>query len=342
MLNHNMYPKVSVVMSNYNGVKLGLLPKSLKSILSNNYPSLEVILVDNASTDNSVAVVKKMLGKNKNLKLIENPVNMYSRGLNLGVKTAAGKYVAFFNNDARVDDGYFQKFVKFLDKNPKIALAQGKLLSSKNNKLIDSAGEIIDIYGNPTSIGNGMNAEQNFNKSVDLLSVSGSCSILRKSAVAKIGYFDEAYGIGYEDLDLAMRVWMRGFEVKYYPNVYVFHERGATDLAPMIRLKVRWHFNKNRIATIIKNYPPLLAIKALLGVFVIYTLLGMWEIFVKNNFKLGILRFTSIWWIVINLPTILSKRTEVMRLKQKKGYRKMFSLFSERSLIESMFAYLKS
>ncbi len=329
-------------MSNYNGVKLGLLPKSLKSILDNNYPNLEVILVDNASTDKSLSEVKKMLKKNKNLRLVENPINMYSQGLNLGIKASSGKYVAFFNNDARVENGYFQKFVKFLDKNPKVALAQGKLLSSKNNNLIDSAGEIIDIYGNPTSIGNGINAEQNFNKIVDLLSVSGSCSILRKSAVGKIGYFDDAYGIGYEDLDLAMRAWMRGFEVKYYPNVHVFHERGATDLAPMIRLRVRWHFNKNRIATIIKNYPLLLVIKALFGVFVIYMLLGMWEIVVKNNFKLGILRFTSILWIIINLPTILSKRAEVMRLKQKNGYKKMFSLFSDRSLIDSMLAYLKS
>src|SRR3989344_5070364 len=186
-----MISKVSVVMSNYNGLSLGLIPNSLSSILSNNFPNLEVIFVDNASTDKSVEVVKRKYGRNPKLKIVRNKVNMYSQGLNLGIENSTGKYIAFFNNDAKVNNGYFQEFIKFLEKDKTITLAQGKLLSSKNSKIIDSAGETMDVFGNPISIGSGERNKNNYKDTQELLSVSGSCSILRKDAVKKIGYFDE-------------------------------------------------------------------------------------------------------------------------------------------------------
>lgn len=198
------HPKVSVVMSNYNGYALGLIENSLDSILKNDYPNLEVLMIDNASTDESVKKVQKKFGKNPRLHVIQNPVNMYSQGLNLGIRNSTGEFIAFFNNDARVEDGYFQKFVKLLKKDKNIALAQGKLLSSKDSSIIDCAGETMDIYGNPTSIGNGEKAKGNYEKETELLSVTGSCSILRREAIEKIGYFDDSYGIGYEDMDLGL------------------------------------------------------------------------------------------------------------------------------------------
>src|SRR5690348_1564297 len=156
-------------MSNYNGVTLKLIESSLSSILKNNYSNLEVILVDNSSTDNSVETVIRKFGANKRFTIIKNPVNMYSQGLNLGIKKSTGKYVAFFNNDARVEDGYFQEFVKFLEKNKSIALAQGKLLSSKDRRVIDCTGETMDTYGNPTSIGNGEKDNGKYTDICDLL-----------------------------------------------------------------------------------------------------------------------------------------------------------------------------
>jgi GT2 family glycosyltransferase len=336
-----MLPKITVVMSNYNGVTLGLLPDSLGAILSNNYPNLEVILVDNDSTDSSVSLVKRKFGKHSNFKLIQNPVNMYSQGLNLGIRNATGEYVAFFNNDARVKDGYFQRFIAYLEAHPRIALAQGKLLSAKDESIIDCVGEVIDLYGNPTSIGHGAKDTGQYEKIFKILSVTGSCSVVRKSLIGDIGFFDDEYGIGYEDLDLSLRAWMRGYEVVYFPDVQVFHQRGATDLAPMVRLKVRWHFNKNRIATVIKNYPSRLLFKSLFGIFIIYLLTGIFEIFIKRQPKLGMLRFTAIGWNIIHLPQLLIKRRLVQRRMKKNTFKKIEQYMMRRSLLGGIFVFLK-
>jgi GT2 family glycosyltransferase len=335
------FPKVSVVVSNYNGITLELLTDCLSSILSNNYPNFEVLLVDNASTDNSVSVATKMFGKNPLFKLIKNPVNMYSQGLNLGVKNSTGEYVAFFNNDTFVKNGYFQQFVPFLEKNPNVALAQSLLVSYYNHEIVDSAGETMDPYGNPITIGAGESINnKKYTKVYEVLSVSGSCSILRKSVVEKIGYFDNDYGIGYEDLDLSLRAWMNNYKVLYYPEVIAYHKRGATDLSPIVRIKARWHFNKNRIATMLKNFPWIFVIKRLPGTILIYIAAGLWEIIVKQKFKLGISRFTSIIWVIGNLPQILRKRSVVQSMSSKKSLEKIESLLDKRGLTQSIQSFI--
>lgn len=332
----NKWPKVSVIVSNYNGLKLNLLIESLSSILKNDYPDLEVILVDNCSEDESVKVAKRKFGK---LKIVQNPINMYSRGLNLGIKNSTGDYVAFFNNDVVVENGYFQKFIKFLQKRPEIALTQGKLLSYYNRNIIDSAGETMDPYGNPINIGAGTGAD-GFNDEREVLSVSGSCSILRKAAIGQIGLFDEDYGIGYEDLDLALRAWMKGYKVIYYPKAYAFHKRGATDLSSMVRIKVRWHFNKNRISTLIKNYPVDFILRNLPITLFIYFAAGMWEIIIKKRLSLGVTRFTSIAWVAANLPGILKKRIEVQRHTKKSGKKMIQKLLSDIAISSSFRSFL--
>lgn len=324
------------MISNYNGVKLNLLQEALSSIGKNDYPNLEVILVDNASSDNSVNVAKKF----KKVKVIKNPVNMYSEGMNLGIMNSSGEYVAFFNNDVVVDKGFFQKFINLLEKDKTIAFAQGKLISYYDHQVIDSAGETIDSFGTPITIGAGMDASH-FNKQTEILSVSGSCNILRKSCVEKIGYFDKDYGIGYEDLDLALRAWRAGYKVVYYPDILAFHRRGATDLSDMVRVKVRWHFNKNRIITLIKNYPIIFLLKNLPVTILIYAIAGLWEILVKRKLALGLTRFSSLGWVLLNLLTILRKRKEIS-FKTKKGEKKIQELLYKKTLLSAFYSFIKS
>lgn len=337
----NKWPLVSVVMSNYNGVILNLLNESLSSILNNSYPNLEVILIDNNSSDKSISFVKKKFAKSPRFKLIQNHINMYSLGLNLGVKNAEGKYIAFFNNDIIVEKDFFQKIIGFLEKRPEVVLAQGKLVSYYNPKIIDSAGETMDKFGNPTTLGQGLEASRNYNETMEILSVSGSCSIMRKSAIEKVGYFDDDYGIGYEDLDLALRVWLKGYKVIYYPKSLAFHKRAATDLSPMVRAIVRWHFNKNRLATLIKNYPFSFLIVNLPITILIYLLAGLWEIFLKRNFAIGITRFTAILWMIDQFPTILRRRAVAQKNTTKIGKEKIRDMLSNKILISSFLSFLK-
>lgn len=338
MKKKNNWPKVSVVVSNYNGLKLNLLLESLTSILKNDYPKLEVILIDNASLDDSVKIVKSKFPK---LKIVQNPVNMYSQGMNLGIENSTGEYVSFFNNDVVVEDGYFQKFIKFLEKDKNIALAQSKLLSYYNHQIIDSAGETMDPYGTPITIGTGQSIDQ-FNEISEVLSVSGSCNIYRKSLVEKIGYFDKDYGIGYEDMDLSLRAWLFGYKAVYFPSVVAFHKRGATDLSDMVRIKVRWHFNKNRIYTMIKNYPIGFLLKNLPITILIYFAAGLWEIFIKGKAQLGLTRFTSLVWVILNLSKILEKRKKVQDKAKIGGKEIILKLLHDKTIMNSFGSFIKT
>ena len=95
-LHNRKWPKVSIILSNYNGLQLNLVIDSLTSVLNCDYPNYEVIFVDNASTDNSVSIVKRKFLKYKRLKILKNSVNMYSRGLNLGITNSDGEYIVFW------------------------------------------------------------------------------------------------------------------------------------------------------------------------------------------------------------------------------------------------------
>ncbi len=331
------WPKISVVISNYNGLNLNILEESIASILKNNYPNLEVLMVDNASTDRSVSTIKKRFGQNPKLKILQNNVNMYSQGLNIGINNSTGEFIAFFNNDVVVENGYFQEFVKFFNQNPDVVLAQGKLLSYYDHHIIDSAGEVIDSYGSPITLGARTLASDGFKETTKVLSVSGSCSMIRKSTLDEVGLLDPDYGIGYEDLDLALRCWLKGYKVMYYPKVRAFHRRGVTDLSPELRVKVRWHFNKNRIATMIKNYPPGFILKNLPKTILIYSVAGLWEIIVKRKVKLGLTRFSSILWNLIHLPQTLAKRGLIQSQAKKGGKKMIEQLLYKKSILKEGF-----
>ena len=335
------WPKVSIILSNYNGLQLNLVIDSLASVLNCDYPNYEVLLVDNASTDKSVKIIKQKFGKNRNLKILRNPVNMYSQGLNLGLENATGEYIAFFNNDIEFKSGYFQKIIKIFKRYPKVYLIQGKLIYYYDHKIIDSAGETMDSYGNPITIGAWEIDNGQFDNLSEILSATGSASVIRKEAINLIGKFDEDYGIGYEDMDFALRLRLKGYKIKYVPDVVIYHKRGKTDLSPLVRIKVRWHFNKNRLATMIKNYPILLLIKAFPITILLYIAAGLWEIFIKRKFNLGVTRFTAIIWILRNIPSLLRKRVTIRGDINRKGEESILKLLSSRSLLKSFLSFTR-
>lgn len=342
MASNPRWPKISVIISNFNGIRLNLILASLSSILKEDYPNFEVIVVDNASSDNSTTLLRKKFGRDKRLKIIENPVNMYSQGLNLGIKVATGEYIVFFNNDIEFKKGYFQKIIKAFDKNPKVALIQGKLLYFYDHQIIDSAGETMDIYGNPITIGGGERDLGHYDKPREILSACGAASVIRRSILSQVGMLDSDYGIGYEDMDLALRIRLIGFKVLYYPFAVIYHKRGKTDLSALVRVKVRWHFNKNRFATMIKNYPILLLLKTLPVTILLYIVAGLWEIFLKGKIRLGLTRFTAMFWIIWNMPSLLKKRFLIRKDINKAVEVGMLNLLSKKSMFESFLSFVRA
>jgi len=324
-------PLVSIIISNLNGRRLNLLEDCLNSLTKPNYSNWELLVIDNNSDDDSVEYLTRYFKKFPNCRVIKNKINMYSQGLNLGAKSAKGKYLCYFNNDVTIDKNYFSEVVKRLENDNSIAILQGKLLNYYKRNVIDSAGETMDIYGNPITIGASEKDCGQYDHEEEILSASGSACVIRKDIFNKIGGYDPTYGIGYEDMDLALRARRMGYKVIRFPKAIVYHKRASTDLAPFIRLQVKKHFNKNRITTMIKNYPAILLAKTLPVTIVLYTFIGVFEWFINHNWSIGLTRFTSIGWVIINIGSILIKRKGLSNLTNN-YYQIPFALFSQKSI----------
>lgn len=333
-------PKVSMIVSNLNGMQLDLIKDCVNSLIKPSYPNWELIVVDNASTDKSVDFLQKRFKNYKNCFVVQNPINMYSQGLNLGAKKATGKYLAYFNNDVAITKNYLENLVKEFEKDKKLAIAQGKLLNYRDHEKIDSVGETMDVYGNPVTIGMGEKDKGQFDHIEEILSASGSACMIKKETFEKVGGYDSTFGIGYEDMDLALRSRRMGYIVKRYPAAIVYHKRAATDLAKFVRVKVKWHFNKNRLITMLKNYPASLLLKTLPITILLYIFITLFEWIVKRNWNIGWVRLTSLLWILVNLPSILSKR-EIIGRRSKLLSQNELNLFSSKSLFSIFQHFVK-
>lgn len=323
------YPLISIIISNYNGIKLSILQDCLESFKKIDYKNYELILIDNASTDNSIEIATEIFGKNPKFKIIKNQINMYSQGLNLGLSAARGEYVAYFNNDIAIEKGYFYRLIEAFDKYPKLALVQGKLLWYFDHSIIDSAGETMDIFGNPVTIGYKTLDQQQFDTDEEILSASGSAGIIKRSVLKEVGMYAPEYGIGYEDMDLGLRFRQKGFKVMRIHSAICYHKRGATDLSSMVRIKARWNFNKNRFSTMIRNYPLFLLIRSIPITVLIYLGSFVWEVLTGRNIKLALTRLQAIYYVLTHLPQLLIDRTNIRRDVTRKRDNEILKLFAK-------------
>lgn len=326
-------PKVSMIVSNLDGLRLGLLKSCVNSLIKSGYQNWELIVVDNASTDKSVEYLQQKFKKHKNCSVVKNPINVYSQGLNLGAKKATGKYLAYFNNDIEITCKYLEDLTTELENDKELAIVQGKLLNYYKRNIIDSAGETMDIYGNPVTVGIGEKDKKQYDNSEEILSASGSACIIKKAIFEKIGGYDPSFGIGYEDMDLALRARRFGYKVKRIPTAVVYHKRAATDSASFIKIQVKWHFNKNRIVTMVKNYPLYLLMQTIPVTTILYLGITFYEWFIHHNWQMGIVRISSLVWCLFSLPKIIKERKKINQQNVKLLNGKALKLFSCKSLV---------
>ncbi len=113
------------------------------------------------------------------------------------------------------------------------------------------------------------------------------------------------------------------------PYAICYHKRGTTDLSPEVRVKVRWHFNKNRLATMIRNYPLWLLLTALPGTILIYLGNMIWEMVALRNFPLAMTRLQAIGWVITNLSYLLTEREKIRKTATIKSDKRIFQLFAK-------------
>jgi len=255
-LKNNNNPLVSIIIVNYNGrVYLEDCFKTLNQVL---YSNLEIILVDNNSSDDSINFIKNNYPNTIIIKLDNNYGFAYPN--NVGAKNARGDLLLFLNNDTKVTPNFITEVVEIMKKNPKIAICQSLLL--KPNGEIDSSGDFIDRFGIAFS------SKERIENVRNILSARGAAMTVRKKIFEKLGGFDEKFFASFEDIDLGWRAWILGYEVVATPKSIVYHIGGQT--GKKIRNELAFHGFKNQIAMKITNFESLFASKSIFLFFVIY------------------------------------------------------------------------
>jgi len=249
----------SIIIPNLNGSVL--LKDCLTSLLQsiNKTPSIifEVILVDNASTDNSIDVFSE-LTTNLHTSIILNPKNYgFAKAVNIGITKAKYDYVIVCNNDIKFDSNWFEEITKAITKKPKYTSYFGLVLN-KDGSLIESTGLKYFWRGKAKNIGNKLpyNSKTIAKLKIEncklIYGASASLVVYKKDIIQKIGGFDENFFAYEEDVDLAFRLNKFGYKTLFIPKAISYHLGGATS-SKMGNFRAKMDA-KNWILLIAKNY----------------------------------------------------------------------------------------
>jgi len=209
---------VSIIILNYNAGKL--VEDCIESICKTSYKNFEVILVDNASKDNSHILCKK---KFPFISLIENKENLgYCEGNNVGIKQAKGQYIVILNPDTIVESNWLNELLKASCQLGD-GLYQPKILAADDHTRINTAGNMIQIFGFGYSRGKGDIDNGQYNNQQLVGYSSGACLFTSKNVLEKIGLFDPFLFAYHDDLDLGWRAAQSGIKSYYIPTSIVYH-----------------------------------------------------------------------------------------------------------------------
>lgn len=223
-------PKLSIIIVSYNSG--GLTKKCINSIKKNTkdltFPNCQIILVDNASLDKSLAEFEPT----GNIELIKNKENVgFSRAVNQGIKEAKGEYILLLNPDTVIIDGAITKLIDFAQNTGDAGVIVPKLLNS-NGSIQDSLMYFPTIwraiqefwFGRPVY----SKYFSNSKKPIQVEAGVMATFLITPDALEKVGLLNEKYFMYFEDLDYCKRVCNSGLKVYYVPDAEVIHQQGVS------------------------------------------------------------------------------------------------------------------
>ena len=214
----NESPLVSIIILNYNAGEL--LLNCVDSLKKSTYTNLEILIVDNISSDNSQ---KKCKEKFPDIKLIQNNENLgYCGGNNVGINEAKGKFIVILNPDTIIEPNCIDELISAYNKFGN-ALYQPKILSLNEKDIIQSTGNMLHVFGFGFARDKG-NKVTNKEESIEKIGyASGTCLFTSREVFDKIGLLDEFLFLYHDDLDLGWRAAQIGINSYYVPKSNIFH-----------------------------------------------------------------------------------------------------------------------
>jgi GT2 family glycosyltransferase/glycosyltransferase involved in cell wall biosynthesis len=245
-------PSISVIIVNYNGVQH--LDACLRSLAQQDYAPdrVEVLLVDNASTDGSQAFVRE---RYPHVRVIQNEGNIgFAPAVNQAAHAATGDYIALINNDAYAAPTWLRVMVELAERRKAegVACVAARILDWYG-KLVDFDGAGVSFYGYGGQRHFRLPAERVRVREGPLLFACGGAMLCDRRVFLESGCFDESYFAYFEDVDFGWRLWVLGYQVWMAPEAVIYHRHHGTSGRAQAHQKYTL-LERNALATIVKNY----------------------------------------------------------------------------------------
>jgi GT2 family glycosyltransferase len=246
---------VTVVIPHWNGE--GILRRCLLSLRRTAGVRFETLVVDNASTDGSIDSARRGFPE---IRIIRSPANLgYAGGCNLGIRNSSTPYVALLNNDAEVTPGWLRPLVEALERDAGLSAVQPKILSIQDPGRFDycgAAGGELDIFGYPFARGRIFDSIETdagqYDDPESIFWATGAATLLRRSALDRVGLLDASFFAHMEEIDLDWRMHRAGYRAGSVPRAVVFHQTGGT--LGGARFRKLYLNHRNSLIMILKNH----------------------------------------------------------------------------------------
>jgi len=330
------FPRVSVIMLNYNGLADTL--SCLESLKRCSYPNFDVILLDNGSQPEQVEQLARL--NMERVRFVDNKENLgFAGGNNVGIRMVLyegkSQYIFFLNNDTTVEPDFLDHAVACAQQDGRIGVVATLSLQYDRRALIENAGHWLLDCGDSTPRGRNLPKEA-MQERCDVLGACAANALYRVEAIRQVGMFDEAFFLNYEDADLALRTILYGWRCVYEPKSIIYHKVSVS-----IKKVRNYEFNVrsqfNQIKSYYHNIPSLVMAMNLpfillrdLMVVVTNTIFFKWtivQIFIHSR-----LRFLRHFW----------KATQERRKRMRhQKVSSMYILKLQKSFLPSYFDYFR-
>lgn len=246
----NGYPRLTVVLTNYNGRQL--LEEMLPSLERQTFRDFSTIVVDDCSTDDSVAYLRQRWPLVEVIELSRN--GGVTAAMNVALGAAQSELVGLFNNDMELAPECLAELVSAIDSHPAVGSATPKMLDFVDRERIDGAGDELNWRGGGRRRGHGERDAGQYDRPQEVFGPCGGAALYRQAALNVVGGFDEAYFAYYEDIDWAFRAQLAGLGCRYVPTAVLYH-RGSATLGRGITDFNGYQLWRNPIWLIVKCFP---------------------------------------------------------------------------------------
>lgn len=242
-------PATAIVL-NHNGH--GFVEEAVESLLAQDLPGLEVLVVDNGSTDASDLELEQRFGGR--IRLLRTGRNLgFGAGNNVGIRASRAPHVILLNNDAVAAPSFARELVAAAEVDPQVGMVAAKVLNHARRDVIDTTGHLLYPDGLNRGRGRLEVDRGQYDACGDALFPSGAAALYRREMLEAIGLFDESFFLYGDDAELGLRGRLAGWRCAFAPRAVAYHHYSRS--AGAYSTLKAFHVERNRVFVLVKLFP---------------------------------------------------------------------------------------